>query len=179
VIALEDKYSEPNFLNFLRLFNKIYNQLHRTDDVKDAIEVYFDNQIGIIEVQTQTQEPKSPKSPKIAEGKPPFTVHQFNILAILEARNEQEELKGDRIKEFAAKIAAFFTYVQNCEEGKRLVVKINSNISEEEIYDEFAKIYRRYKILNHKTVGNYFFKEMEDLVNKLCDDFEVIVRNTI
>jgi type I restriction enzyme R subunit len=179
VITLEEKYSEPNFLNFLRLFNKIYNQLHRIDDIKDAIEVYFDNQIGIIEVQTQPQEPKSPKSPKIAEGKPPFTVHQFDVLAILEARNDQEKLKGDRIKEFAAKIAAFFTYVQNCEEGKRLVVKINSNISEEEIYDEFAKIYRRYKILNHKTVGNYFFKEMEDLVNKLCDDFEVIVRNTI
>ena len=179
VIALEDKYSEPNFLNFLRLFNKIYNQLHRTDDVKDAIEVYFDNQIGIIEVQTQPKEPKPPKSPKIAEGKPPFTVHQFNILAILEARNDQEALKGDRIKEFAAKIAEFFAYVQNCEEGKRLVVKINSNTSEEEIYEEFAKIYRRYKILNQKTVGNYFFKEMEDLVNKLCDDFEVTVRNVI
>jgi type I restriction enzyme R subunit len=179
VIALEEKYSESNFLNFLRLFNKIYNQLHRTDDVKDAIEVYFDNQIGIIEVQTQTQEPKSPKSPKIAEGKPPFTVHQFNILAILEARNEQEELKGDRIKEFAAKIAEFFAYVQNCEDGIRLVAKINSNVSEEEIYEIFSRIYRRYKILNQKTVGNYFFKEMEDLVNKLCDDFAETVRNVI
>ncbi|BBC23380.1 hypothetical protein [Pseudanabaena sp. ABRG5-3] len=91
VIALEEKYSEPNFLNFLRLFNKIYNQLHRTEDVKDAIEVYFDNQIGIIEVQTQPKETK-PKPPiKIAEGKSPYTVHQFDILAILEARNEQEE----------------------------------------------------------------------------------------
>jgi type I restriction enzyme R subunit len=179
VIALEEKYSESNFLNFLRLFNKIYNQLHRTDDVKDAIEVYFDNQIGIIEVQTQTQEPKSPKSPKIAEGKPPFTVHQFNILAILEARNEQEELIGDRIKEFAAKIAEFFAYVQNCEDGIRLVAKINSNVSEEEIYEIFSRIYRRYKILNQKTVGNYFFKEMEDLVNKLCDDFAETVRNVI
>jgi len=176
VITLEEKYSEPNLLNFLRLFNKIYNQLHRTDDVKDAIEVYFDNQIGIIEVQTQPKEPKPPNSPKIAEGKPPFTVHQFNILAILEARNEQEELKGDRIKEFAAKIAEFFAYVQNCEDGIRFVVKINSNTSEEEIYEEFAKIYRRYKILNQKTVGNYFFKEMEDLVNKFCDDFEGTVR---
>jgi type I restriction enzyme, R subunit len=179
VITLEEKYSEPNFLNFLRLFNKIYNQLNRTDDVKDAIEVYFDNQIGIIEVQTQPKEPKPPKAPKIAEGQPPYTVHQFDILVILEARNDQEKLKGDRIQEFAAKIIEFFAYVQNCEEGKRLVVKINSNVSEEEIYDDFGKIYRRYKILNQKTVGNYFFKEMEDLVNKLCDDFEVTVRNVI
>jgi type I restriction enzyme R subunit len=69
--------------------------------------------------------------------------------------------------------------VQNCEDGIRLVAKINSNVSEEEIYEIFSRIYRRYKILNQKTVGNYFFKEMEDLVNKLCDDFAETVRNVI
>ncbi|MGB3755491.1 MAG: hypothetical protein WBA07_03855 [Rivularia sp. (in: cyanobacteria)] len=68
--------------------------------------------------------------------------------------------------------------VRNCDEGKRLMVKIKSNVSEDETYDDFAKIYRKYKILNRQKVGDYFFKEMEDLVNKLCDDFEAIVRNT-
>ncbi len=68
--------------------------------------------------------------------------------------------------------------VRNCDEGKRLIVKIKSNVSEDETYDDFAKIYRKYKILNRQKVGDYFFKEMEDLVNKLCDDFEAIVRNT-
>ncbi|MEH2311089.1 MAG: hypothetical protein V7K35_06600 [Nostoc sp.] len=68
--------------------------------------------------------------------------------------------------------------MRNCDEGKRLMIKIKSNVSEDEIYDDFAKIYRKYKILNRRQVGDYFFKEMEDLVNKLCDDFEVIVRNT-
>ncbi len=57
------------------------------------------------------------------------------------------------------------------------MVKIRSNVPEDEIYEDFAKIYRKYKILNRKIVGDYFFKEMEDLVNKLCDDFEVTVRN--
>ena len=177
VITLEEKYSEPNLLNFLRLFNKIYNQLNRTDDVKDAIEVYFDNQIGIIEVQSTPPEPKKKREPKIAESVGTYKVHQFNILAILEARNDQEKLKGDRIQEFAAKIVEFFAYVQNCEEGRRLVVKINSSVPEEEIYAEFVKIYTKYKILNRKTVGDYFFKETEELVNKLCDDFEVTVQN--
>jgi type I restriction enzyme, R subunit len=59
-----------------------------------------------------------------------------------------------------------------------LIAKINSNISEDEIYDDFAEIYRKYKVLNHAKVGSYFFQEMEDLVNKLCDDFEITVRNT-
>lgn len=49
---------------------------------------------------------------------------------------------------------------------------MKSRVPESEIYDNFAKIYRRYKVLNRKTVGDYFFKEMDDLVEKLCDDFE-------
>ena len=104
-------------------------------------------------------------------------VYQFSILAILEARNDQEKLKGDRIQDFAVKIAELFAYVQNCDEGKRLAVKINSKVPEEEIYEEFARIYIKSKILNQKTVGDYFFKETKGLVNKLCDDFEVRVRN--
>ena len=54
-----------------------------------------------------------------------------------------------------------------------MIVKIKSHVPEAEIYDEFAKIYRKYKILHRKQVGDYFFQETEDLVNKLCDDFEL------
>ena len=116
--------------------------------------------------------------PKIAESTGGVDkVHQLSILAILEARNDQEKLKGDRIQDFAVKIAELFACVQNCDEGKRLVVKINSKVPEEEIYEEFARIYTKSKILNQKTVGDYFFKETKGLVNKLCDDFEVTVRN--
>jgi type I restriction enzyme, R subunit len=178
VITLDEKYSEPIFLEFLRLFNTIYNRLNRTDDLKDAIEVYFDNQIGIIEVETQQPEAKEKWQPKVAAALGNYQIHQFNILAILEARNQQEELKGELIKEFESKIVAFFANIRKSDEGKRLIVKINSNISEDEIYDDFAKIYRKYKVLNQVNVGSYFFQEMEDLVNKLCDDFEITVRNT-
>ena len=177
VINLEQKYSEPSWLEFLRLFNAIYNRLNRNDDIKDAIEVYFDNQIGIIEVQTQEPEPKKKREIKVATAGGGDRVYQFNILAILEARNEQEDVKGERIREFEAKISDFFAYARDVDEGKRLIVKINSYVSEDEIYDDFGKIYRKYKVLHRKTVGDYFFKETEDLVNKLCDDFETIVRN--
>ena len=177
VINLEQKYREPSWLEFLRLFNAIYNRLNRTDDIKDAIEVYFDNQIGIIEVNTQEPEPKKKRETKVATAGEGDRVHQFDILAILEARNEQEDVKGERIREFEAKISDFFAYARDADEGKRLIVKINSYVSEDEIYDDFGKIYRKYKVLHRKTVGDYFFKETEDLVNKLCDDFEVTVRN--
>ena len=98
VINLEEKYSEPPLLEFLRFFNTIYNNLHKTGDEKDAIEVYFDNQIGIIEVETKKPEPKKKKATKVAEATGVYKIHQFNVLAILEARNEQEDLKCEQIR---------------------------------------------------------------------------------
>ncbi|MCY7406859.1 MAG: type I restriction endonuclease subunit R, partial [Alkalinema sp. CAN_BIN05] len=96
VITLDGKYNESTFLEFLHLFNTIYNRLHRNDDVKDAIEVYFDNQIGIIEVETKEPEPKKKLETKVAEAGVTYKVHQFDVLAILEARNDQEGLKGGK-----------------------------------------------------------------------------------
>lgn len=176
VITLDPKYSDRSFLAWGRKFNTLYNMMHRSDDLKDAIEVYFDNQIGIIEVETQEPETKKKKTTLVAEEKEPNRNHQFDILAIIETRNEQEVIVGTLIEEFEAKISDFFDYVRNSPQGDRLIVKIKSHVAEDEIYDEFAKIYRKYKILNRNRVGNHFFKETEDLVNKLCDDFEATVR---
>ena len=113
----------------------------------------------------------------VAEGEVPYGDGQFDILAIIAARNEQEEKTGTLIKDFEEKIIVFFDYIRKSSGGDRLMVKIKSHVSENEIYDDFAKIYRRYKALHRQNVGDYFFKEMEDLVEKLCDDFEVTVRN--
>lgn len=151
--------------------------MHRTDDVKDPIEVYFDNQIGIIEVETKEPEKKKKNPTQVAEGVEPGAggSYQFDILKIIEARNEQEAIVGTLIKDFEGKIQELFDFVRKEDDGKRLIVKIKSHVSEDEIYNDFAKLYRRYKALNRKKVGDYFFKETEDLVEKLCDDFEASV----
>ncbi|NOQ32574.1 MAG: type I restriction endonuclease subunit R [Methanosarcinales archaeon] len=172
VIDLDAKYSEPRFLFFWRKFNTLYNTMHRSKDIKDPIEVYFDDRIGIIEVEIHPPDEKKKKLLKLAKGPESNGSHQFDILAIIEARNEQEAITGSLIQDFETKIKDFFDYVQNANEGERLIVKINSHVSEAEIYDDFAKIYRRYKALNRQNVGDYFFKEIDDLVDKLCDDFE-------
>jgi type I restriction enzyme R subunit len=179
VIDLEPKFNEPAFLFFLRKFNTIYNMMNRTDDVKDPIEVYFDNQIGIIEVETKETEKKKKKPIKVAEGAEEGKPYQFDILKIIEARNEQEAIVGTLIKDFEGKIQELFDYVHNEDDGKRLIIKIKSHVSEDEIYSDFAKLYRRYKALNRKKVGDYFFKEMDDLVEKLCDDFEATVTKEV
>ncbi|HEX3047104.1 MAG TPA: DEAD/DEAH box helicase family protein [Bacillota bacterium] len=172
VIELDAKYSEPGFLLFWQKFNTLYNLLNRSEDVKDPIEVYFDNQIGIIEVKTTETPEKKKRATQVAEGTVPYGNLQFDILAIIAARNEQEAKTGTLIQDFESKIKEFFDYVRVAPEGVRLVVKMKSHVSEVDIYDDFAKIYRRYKALNRQRVGDYFFKEMDDLVNKLCDDFE-------
>ncbi len=177
VIELDTKFSEPRFLFFWRKFNTLYNMMNRTEDVKDPIEVYFDNQIGIIEVEVYEPQPKKKKQLKVAEGKKRWGNGQFDILEIIAARNDHETQIGLLIKDFESKILDFFRYVRETSEGERLIVKIKSHVSEAEIYDDFSKIYRRYKALNRQTVGDYFFKETEDLVDKLCDDFEGTVRD--
>lgn len=179
VIELDAKYSEPSFLFFWRKFNTLYNMLHRSEDIKDPIEVYFDNQIGMVEVVAEESKKKKRKPTEVAMGTPSGPGGQFDILAIIAARNEQEAKTGTLIKEFEAKIVEFFRNVRESSEGERLIVKIKSHVSENEIYDDFAKIYRRYKALYRQSVGDYFFKETEDLVDKLCDDFEAIVRNEV
>lgn len=177
IIELDAKYSEPSFLFFWRKFNMLYNIMHRSEDVKDPIEVYFDNQIGIVEVVSNETIPKKNKALKVAEGSANYTAGQFDILVIIAARNEQEAKTGTLIQDFEGKIRDFFSYVHDDSDGKRLIVKIKSHVSEDEIYEDFAKIYRRYRALHRQIVGDYFFKETEDLVDKLCDDFEVMIRD--
>jgi type I restriction enzyme R subunit len=179
VIELDAKYSEPSFLFFWRKFNTLYNMLHRSEDIKDPIEVYFDNQIGMVEVVAAESKKKKRKPTEVAEGTPPGPGGQFDILAIIAAHNEQEAKIGTLIKDFEAKIVDFFSYVRESNEGERLIVKINSHVSENEIYDDFARIYRQYKALHRQTVGNFFFNEIDDLVERLCDDFEIKVREAV
>lgn len=177
VIQLNTKYSEPSFLLFWRKFNMLYNMLHRSDDIKDPIEVYFDNQIGIVEVVAEESKNKKKKTTTVAEGMTPGHGGQFDILAIIAARNEQEAKTGTLIKDFETKIVDFFHYVHESSEGERLIIKMKSHVSENEIYDDFSKIYRRYRALYRSKVGDYFFKETEDLVDKLCDDFEIKLKD--
>lgn len=60
--------------------------------------------------------------------------------------------------------------------GSRLIFKIKSgNILEEEIHEDFAKIYRRYKLRNKSKVGEAFFEATHDILDKLCDNFEKVV----
>ena len=154
----------------------MYNMLNRSEDIKDPIEVYFDNQIGMIEVVAEETKKKKKKPTEVATGSTPGPGGQYDILAIIAARNEKEEKVGSLILEFESKINDFFDYVQKSSEGDRLIVKIKSHVSENEIYDDFSKIYRRYRALFRSKVGDFFFSETEDLVDKVCDDFEAEIR---
>jgi len=176
VIALDAKYSEGSFLFFWRKFNTLYNMLNRSEDVKDPIEVYFDNKIGMVEVVAEETKKKKKKPTEVATGAPEGPGGQYDILEIIAARNEQEARTGSLIQDFESKITDFFDYVKESAEGERLIVKIKSHVSENEIYDDFSKIYRRYRALYRTKVGDFFFKETEDLVDKLCDDFELTIK---
>jgi len=175
VIDIDKKYSNKLFLDFFRKFNMIYNRLNNNGGTKDEIEVYFDDQIGIVEEPAEDYGQKKKKKSTNGASSGSGKKHKYNILDIIEARNEEEEFIAEQIQIFEKKIDDFFEYLQYDTNGRRLVSKIKSRFAEEEIYNDFKKMYNKYTIVNRQKLGAFFIRETKSMVNKLCDDFERVV----
>ena len=174
VIEIDEKYSESNFMLFWQKYSNIYNSLNRSDEMVDDVDIYFDNRIGIVAPPEEEQNPK-PKPTVNEPGSGYGKQYKFNILAVIEKRNEEEEEIEALIVDFQNKIEDFFEYVKLPVNGKHIIAKMKDNgatFDEEEIYSDFAKIYRKYIRRNRKQLGEFFIKETQDIVHQLCDDFE-------
>lgn len=172
VIELDKKYSEELFLQFWRKYNIIYSQINKDNEVIDDVEIYFDNKIGIVSPQ-EYQESKQKVFGDL-QGGSGESKFKYNILKVIEKRNLEEEAIAELIIDFELKIDALFSYIKSDEMGKRLIAKIKddgSAFSQDEIYIDFNKLYRKYIIMN-KDVGDFFKRETKDILNQLCDDFE-------
>lgn len=179
VLDLDKKYSDPLFLEFWRKFNYEYNHLNKPSDIIDDVEIYFDNRIGIVAPIDYTEKEKGKKPVKSSTSSGEDNKYKYNILKVIEKRNQEEDAIAELIKEFETRIEAFFSYIHTDDVGKRLVAKIKDDgttFSQEEIYHDFAKVYRKYTILN-KDLGDFFKRETKDSLNQLCDDFEKTLAN--
>ena len=171
VIDLDKKYSEENFLQFWRRFNYEYNNLNRTDEIIDDVEIFFDNRIGIVAPPEEDNKPKKPKGEGTGESGKQY---KFDILKAIEKRNQEEKAIEELIIDFEKKIDQFFTYVKTDNSGIRIIAKMQAQgnaFDQEEIYSDFAKVYRKF-IRRNKNLGEFFERETSDSLNQLCDDFE-------
>jgi type I restriction enzyme R subunit len=174
VIELDKKYSEELFLQFWRKFNIIYSQINKDNEIIDDVEIYFDNKIGIVAPQDYVVKEIKPKvlgEPNSKYGENKF---KYNILKVIEKRNQEEEAIAELIADFESKIDTFFDFIKSDDMGKRLIAKIKddgSAFSPDEIYTDFNKLYRKYTIMN-KDLGEFFKRETKDILNQMCDDFE-------
>ena len=179
VIELDAKYSDAMFLEYLRKFNNEYNSINKPTDIIDDVEIYFDNKIGIVAPMEPADKNKSKTNVKGSSTDSDDNNFKYNILKVIEKRNKEEEAIAEMIKDFEAKIEAFFDYIISDDFGKRLVAKITDSgtaFSQEEIYRDFTKIYRKYIIIN-KDLGEFFKRETKDSLTQLCDDFENSLKN--
>ncbi len=173
VIELEAKYSDVLFLEFLRKFNTEYNHIYKPTDIIDDVEIYFDNKIGIVAPLDYVTKPVKTSKVSEPDGED-GNKFKYNILKVIEKRNNEEEAIAEMIKDFEAKIDTFFDYIKTDDLGKRLIAKITDDgtaFSQDEIYSDFSKIYRKYIIIN-KELGEFFKRETKDSLTQLCDDFE-------
>ena len=118
VIEFDEKLNESNFLEFWRKFNTEYNQITKSDELIDDVEIYFDNKIGI--VAPKDYQIRDPKKSVIAEPIGDYESNQFkySILKVIEKRNQEEDAIAELIQEFEQKIDNFFDYIRNDEAGK-------------------------------------------------------------
>jgi type I restriction enzyme R subunit len=177
VIELDSKYSEQLFLDFWRKYNMLYNQINKQNEIIDDVEIYFDNRIGIVapeEIKYRSVKSKVPEP----HGEYGNKKYKYNILKVIEKRNQEEEAIAELIADFESKITALFEFIKQDETGLRLIAKINddgSAFSQDEIYSDFTRLYRKFTIKN-KDLGDFFIRETKDILTQLCDDFERTLR---
>lgn len=180
VIEIDEKYSDIYFTEFWYRFNIMYNSLAGTTELIDDVDVYFDNKIGIV-APLEEKEKKGKTSTGVKEPTETYTKqYKFDILAVIEKRNEEEEEIEALIIDFQNKIEAFFDYVRLPENGTYIIAKMKNRdgtFDEEEIYSDFKKIFNKYIRRNRKSLGHFFIRETEDIVNQLCDDFEKTLKD--
>ena len=173
MIELDKKYSEDIFLEFWHRYNLMYNQINGTKEIIDDVEIYFDNRIGIVAPKEYKEKESKTKNPTPTDSDKP-NKFKYNILKVIEKRNQEEEEIDALIKDFEEKITLFFEYIKSDADGKRLIAKmtsISSSFSHEEILKDFSKLYRKFTIKN-KDLGEFFKRETKDILSQLCDDFE-------
>ena len=173
VIELDKKYSEELFLDFWYRYNLLYNQINSTQEIIDDVEIYFDNRIGIVAPKEHKENENGPKNPTPTDNDTP-NKFKYNILKVIEKRNQEEEEVEELIRDFEEKVTQFFDYIQAEADGKRLIAKIKAkgtSFSQEEIIRDFSRLFRKFTIIN-KDLTEFFKRESKDILPQLCDDFE-------
>ena len=173
VIKTEVKYSEEHFLKFWRKFNAEYNRMNKQGDIIDDVEIYFDNKIGITVPLDVKEKEKKKKDVQGGSKKSDDKQYKFDILKVIEKRNQEEEAIEALIIDFEAKIDLLFEYIRTDDSGRRLIAKMKdggSAFDAEEIYTDFTNIYRKF-IRRNKDLSDFFKRETSDTLNQICDDF--------
>jgi type I restriction enzyme R subunit len=179
VIEIEERFTESNFLQFWKRFNNEYNNLNTSDEIIDDVEIYFDNKIGITSPFEKPEKGESRFAVQSGIKDSNDKQYKFDILRVVEKRNKEEEAIEELINIFETKVEKLFEYIKSDEAGIRVIAKLKdegSAFDEEEIYDDFAKIYRKF-IRRNKDLGEFFIRETQDNIHQLCDDFERTLKN--
>lgn len=186
VITFDDKYTEKVFLDFWRRYNNEYNQINRTTETKDDVEIYYDYKIGII---APPEEPLSTGERKgggeFEEPEPYYGGkggRQLSILDVIRQRNKEEEAIEELIDAFNDKIESLFNFIQTHRDGERFISKLKSDrttFTHEDILSEFTQFYTRYFRKNKDDISSKFKKETKDMIGQLCDLFEERVKENL
>ena len=181
VIDFDKKLKDDLFLKFWKMFNDAYNKINKISDAFEDIEIYYDNKIGVIEdIEIEPKEGQEKKG-KVVNKNNLESNYKFDILDIIKQRNEDEEKIEEMIKDFENKILSLFDFIKKDEDGNFLIAKIKDlggAFDENSVYGDFKIILNKFIRRNRDSLGAFFVREVQDLSEKLCDDFECWISET-
>lgn len=171
VIEVEEKLSDPAFIDFWQRYKNIYNSINRVD-FKPELEITatFDNELGLI-LKPVLEEEEKQKGKEI-EKKNNKRKYKYNILEIIENLNQNEANKEKIIHEWKEKIENLFKYLDG--KGNDLCAKMNSPnlFNREELHKEFKKGVNKYILINKSNMTDLTEKFFyEENLEQLFEDF--------
>lgn len=179
VLETDEKYTEPLFLDFWYRYNNVFNQTQPNNSSTDDVVIYYDDVIGIVAPPEPKEKGNSGNDETTESGSSNGT--QLDIFKAIEKRNQTEAEIEKLIEAFKEQLENLFTFIETDKSGSRLIAKINAKansntFTNEEVQNEFDKLYRKYIRRNRKTLSKFFVKETEAMLGQLCDMFEGRVR---
>ncbi len=175
VLEIDAQYKNRNFAEFWESYGRLYRELTKVDGSEpEDINIYFDNTIGMLETNGDEEEKTVSKDNSGGGNRPGKGSNRDAIIERIKKLNEKELEIEKLVKQFEENIKTYFDFIEQQEEGKRLIAKIKSqdtSFSNEQLLYEFDSLTRKFILIKGKDLIDLFKKELKENLESFFDLF--------
>lgn len=172
ILDMEEKYSDGKLISFWSHFLNVYRTKHKGNETYHAVEVTYDDEIGIVANEPTPESIPSTRSGNGAGG----VLSTYDIVKEIARMNDKEEEKGQLIEKWEHHLENCFAFVAANEEFMANYKNMEF-FGRDNVIGKFQKYVRKEYIrkrLQDEEVKEFLKKHLDDLFW----DFERYYKNT-